>query len=128
MFAQRRHRLWTHWVTLFALVLATLAPSVSRGLAQSHGDASADWGQICSAMNAVDMNGGKPASGHPAGAMPDHCPMCLLRADLAAPPVTPVTLALRADLGHAQPVLFLQAPHTLYAWSAAQARAPPSLV
>jgi hypothetical protein len=128
MFAQRRHRLWTHWVTLFALVLATLAPGVSRGLAHLRGDALADWGQICSAMKAEGTTGGEPAPGQPAGAMPDHCPMCLLRADLAAPPAMPVPVVLRADLGHAQPALFLQASHTLYAWSAAQARAPPALV
>lgn len=128
MFAPRRHHLWTHWVTLFALVLATLAPSVSRGLAHWSGDVSADWGQICSAMNFEGMIGSEPAPRQPAGAMPDHCPMCLLRADLAAPPAMPVAVALRADLGHVQPTLFLQAAHTLYAWSSAPARAPPSLV
>jgi len=128
MFAHRRSRLWTHWVTLFALVLAMLAPGMSRTWAQLQGQASADWGQICSAMNAESMTGGESAPAKPAGAMPDHCPMCLLRADLAAPPPMPVAPAMRTDLGHAQPTLFLQAPHTLYAWSAAQARAPPSWV
>lgn len=115
-------------MTLFALVLATLAPSVSRGLAHLNGDASADWGQVCSAMKAEGTTGGEPAPGQPAGTAHDHCTLCLLRTDLAAPPAMPVALVLRADLGHAQPTLFLQAPHTLYAWSTAQARAPPSLV
>lgn len=128
MLAHRRHRLWTHWVTLFALVLATLVPTVARTWAYALGEASADWGQICSAMETKGMTGSEPATGHPAGAMPEHCTMCLLRADLAGPPAMPMALVLRADLGHAQPTLLLQAPHTLYAWSAAQARAPPSLV
>ena len=82
----------------------------------------------CIAMNFEGMIGSEPAPRQPAGAMPDHCPMCLLRADLAAPPAMPVAVALRADLGHVQPTLFLQAAHTLYAWSSAPARAPPSLV
>lgn len=128
MFGQRRSRFWTHWVTLFALVLATLAPGAARTWAHLQGQASGDWGQVCSAMNAEGMVGNPPASGQPAQAMPDHCTMCLLRADLAGPPAMPVAVALRADLGHAQPTLFLHAPHTLYAWSSAQARAPPSWV
>lgn len=128
MFALRRSRLWAHWVTLFALVLTTLAPGAARTWAHLQGQASTDWGQVCSAMTAEGMSGSQPASGQPAGAMPDHCTMCLLRADLAGPPALPPAIALRADLGHAHPTLFLQAPHTLYAWSAAQARAPPSWV
>lgn len=119
----RRHRRLAAWVTLVALVLATLAPGVARALAFANADALA-LGAVCSADGA-GRDDGRTA---PAGAVHqlfDHCPFCALHTDLAPPApaaAEPATLALR----HATPALFLRAHSPLFAWEPAQARAPPA--
>jgi len=122
----RRHRRIATWISLFVLVLASLAPGVSRALAFAKGDAWA-LGQVCSAT-ASSRTDGAPA---PAGDLMhafEHCPFCALHSDgLVPPPAVPQGLAAPA-LSFALPALFLHAPRPLFAWAPAQARAPPLFV
>jgi len=115
---RRHHHRFAQWLTLLAMVLATLAPGVGRALAQ--GDAS-PWDMVCStgAKATVDASAG----GASAAEAQDSC--CLLRCDLLAPPSS-VELAVPGSLfGTSVPLLFLHAPGPLFAWIAAQPRGPP---
>ena len=106
------------WVLLFTLVVAALAPGVSRALAFAQGHL-APWAVVCSAPGDAP---GAPAHDklHPL----EHCAWCSLHSDQLAPPPVAGVLHLQA-LRHAVPALFLHAPRPLPAWAAAQARAPP---
>lgn len=104
---------------LALLVLAVLAPSVSRILRHLSPDAMfAD--AVCSAT----MPAGKSdAAGDPASML--DCPLCLAQAQPMLP-TTPADLdAVLIALGVALPLLLLRAPSRLFAWATAQPRAPP---
>lgn len=119
----RRHRRLATWVTLLALVLATLAPGIARAVAFAQGEL-APWGQICS-VNDKQGSTNDRAPADSAAQLLDHCPFCTLHSDnLDLPPAAPA-VADAPQLGHALPRLFLQAPRTLHVWASAQARAPP---
>jgi len=97
-----------------------LAPSVSHALS---GDRSANpFTEICTASAA----GTAPAdsSGHAAMRM-EHCALCCLSAQPMGMPPAPVTV-LPVPEGRAfVTTRFLEASRTLFAWTTAQARAPP---
>ena len=121
----RRHRRLTAWIALVAMLAFALVPTVSRALAFANG--SANWAEVCSPQGIkwVSLAEGDeapaPATGHL-----DHCALCGLASDGAAPlPASPAPAAL--PVGSAEiPRLFLQAAHTLHAWCLAQPRAPPA--
>lgn len=118
-----RHRQLATWVTLVALVLATLAPGIARALSFAQGEL-APWGQICSVNDKLtESRSGTPAE--PSAHLLDHCPFCSLHSDTVDLPPAPIAIADAALLGHAVPQLFLEAPRTLHAWASAQPRAPP---
>ncbi|MDT7837066.1 DUF2946 family protein [Aquabacterium sp. OR-4] len=112
----RRHALRAH-IALAMLVLAFAAPTVSRLLHALQAQAS-PWGVVCTVEGAA---GGS----EPGAPSLEHCPVCLLQQAASAPPPAAPMRWLPADLGEVLPPLFLQAPRPLFAWSAAQARAPP---
>ena len=119
----RRHHRFAQWLTLLAMVLATLAPGVARALAFAQGDAS-PWDMVCS--TGAKATADAPAGGASAADAQDSC--CLLRCDLLAPPSS-VELAVPGPLfGTSVPLLFLRAPGPLWAWIAAQPRGPPKAV
>lgn len=102
------------------MLALALMPTVSRALAHA-GDADA-LGQVCSAGGALpaDAPGGDAAH-------LDHCPLCVLQAHAwSLPPALPQPLAALPLGEAAAPRAFLSAPRTLFAWRAAQPRAPPS--
>lgn len=123
MLTARFHRQLATWVTLVALVLATLAPGMARALSFAQGEL-APWGQVCSVNDKLTgKDSGTPAD--PVAHLLDHCPFCSLHSDeLATPPAPPALQGVPA-LAHAVPLLFLQAPRPLHAWATAQPRAPP---
>lgn len=120
------------WVATMAVLLASLAPGISRVLSGLRHQQVA-WVEVCSAQGArwVAVDAGDvvadPAKQKPLAAHGDgHCPFCLLQGhDMAPPPAvfTPNVLAGVDEL----PFLFLHAPTPLHAWSKALARAPPLL-
>ena len=132
-------RRWS-WIALLAMLGIALAPTVSHALA-ANGPAN-PFTEICSvagrlqslpaglAASPVDLAAnpqGSPldgAGGHPM----DHCPLCSGAGGQPALPVTDPAALPVADGADFVAALFAQSPRPLFAWAAAQARAPPSSV
>lgn len=118
------HRRLTGWFAIAVLLMAALAPTLSLALQDRQ---AAPWLAVCTAQGpqrVMALGGGdeQPGAVHAA----DHCPLCNLHTPgLGLPPATTAP-ALADGLAHALPRAFLAAPHTLHAWSRAQARAPPA--
>ncbi|HOB66313.1 MAG TPA: DUF2946 family protein [Ottowia sp.] len=82
------------WLALLVLLLATLAPTVSRTLAAAGGGG---WAQVCTpegvrwvALSDADAReSGVADSQTPASPSLDHCPLCVLMGDRLAPPSPP---------------------------------------
>ena len=120
----------THWLAIFVVWFAALAPTLSQAL---KGPAAAMLDEICSAAGFVVLaaDGAStpaddPGPGHVMGDF-EHCPFCLLQGHASALPSQPPAAAVPAGLRLEAPRLFLQAGHTLHVWASAQARAPPLL-
>jgi len=121
----------TVWIAAFAVLLAALAPSISHAIAAAKGTPGA-WTEICTGtgLKRVQLDG-KDASPHAPGKGDksfhfDDCPFCLGHAvSLGLPPAVPPTLQSAAG-PHFLPPLFYLAPRPLFAWIAAQPRAPPA--
>jgi len=107
-------------VMLFALVVAALAPGVSRALAFAQ-VSLAPWSVVCSVPA-----GASNAPAHEGVHLIEHCAWCSLHADPLAPPPTGSSALRSPALHHAVPALALHAPRPLPAWATAQARAPPA--
>ncbi|MBI1891215.1 MAG: DUF2946 domain-containing protein [Burkholderiales bacterium] len=117
------------WVACCAILLATLAPSISHALAA--GGKSGIWSEICSINGAklVKLSGDNAPSS-PAGKTDgmQHCPFCVTHGgssdfipttSFSLPAVTPIAVF---------PSLFYQAPRPPFVWASAQSRAPPASV
>ena len=108
-------------IAMALLVLAALAPTVSRMLGHMQ-HVSSPWSIVCSAPSA-----GGDLSGDTAQASTEHCPMCLVQVP-GWHTATDWSLWSRLPAAAALlPLLFLWAPRPLFAWAAAQPRAPPAL-
>lgn len=116
------------WLTMLAMVLGALAPTVAHAIVAAKG--GPDWVQVCSASGMVwvqiDDDGahGAGEGGEKSLAdAPRHCPLFNLHGTAGLPPapLQPMALAPRAGQPPApyQPVL------TAAFWPASQSRAPP---
>ncbi|MBW8759933.1 MAG: DUF2946 domain-containing protein [Burkholderiales bacterium] len=119
----RGRRTFSSWIALLAILVVTLAPSVTGMLSASSGQL---WDQVCSATSPVVTT--KSTSGDPSPAAPhafEHCPYCALHADLAPPPDPRQAGAGVAFAFQAVPAAFVHAPRARATWTSAQPRAPP---
>ena len=99
-----------------------LAPSVSYALSGVGG--ASPFAQICSA--APGSTSDTAPAGDGAAAMHlAHCALCCLAAGPLGLPPAPTTMLPAPDGAAHVAARFLDASHTLFAWTAAQARAPP---
>lgn len=125
-------RRFAAWIACFAILLAALAPSISQTVANAKQESGSGWAEICSVAGIrfvqVDDGAADGKSGGKAMQM-EHCAFCSTHAgSVGLPPASPV-LPLRLSSGTAIfPALYYQSPAPLFIWSAAQSRAPPSLV
>ena len=122
--AARHHRRLTAWIALVAMLAFALVPTLSRAMA--FGNGSSTWAEICTpqGMKLVSAVDGDESPAQAGGHL-DHCALCGLATDGAAP-LPAVNASLPLPLGSAEvPRLFLQAATTLHAWRSAQPRAPP---
>jgi hypothetical protein len=120
------HR-WMAWIALWAILLAALAPTVSRYLAATAPRLAAVQMEICvtrpgSPSVVLSTSRSEQPADHQ---VMDHCPLCLMHTDQPGLPPASTTLALASGLSHVVPSLFLHAPAPLHAWATAHARAPP---
>jgi len=117
------------WIACCAVLLAALAPTLSRALTVAQGRAVPSL-EICSVAGGMNMLPVKLLSQEPTPAksamqMGD-CPCCGMHAAvLALPPVAlaPATGAVIAGL---LPVLFYQSATPLFAWTPLLPRGPPA--
>lgn len=127
MQAIRRLFRQTTWLAIFAMLGLALAPTVSHALAAS--GPGNPWAEICSVASGklvVADAAGVPGSQAEAGSHLGHCPLC---GQLGGAPVLPVAEsagALVVDVADFLPALYAQSPSPLFAWAAAQPRAPPA--
>lgn len=129
--ALMRHRLRRLcWIACLAIFGLALVPTLSHAFAHAQGQSV--YTEICTPQGmkriALGDDGSGPLDAAPAAAAShlDHCPLCGLG---SSPPLAPSSAAIRlAPLALSQPVpaLFLHAPRPLFAWAAAQPRAPPA--
>ena len=110
------------WIASIAVLLMSLAPSVSEAIENARGGAPVE---ICSMGGLMRVT---PHPDHPDGSghLLQHCPYCALHAHALAPPPAPITAWARVVLPRDMPVLFLQAAHTAHAWVSARLRGPPA--
>jgi hypothetical protein len=119
----RGRRTLSSWFALVAILVVTLAPSVTGMLSASSGQL---WDQVCSATSPAATKTSTPADGSPAAPHAfEHCPYCALHADLAPPPDPRQAGAAIAVSFRAQPAAFVRAPRASATWASAQPRAPP---
>ncbi|MGE5450291.1 MAG: DUF2946 domain-containing protein [Acidobacteriota bacterium] len=116
---------WTVWLAAWAILLGALAPSMTHWLNQRQASRTLPSAAICTS--------GKHKAASRKGAMPDapgasgHCGFCLPHdGGQGLPPVVALSLP-PLPYGAVEPALFLQAPVRLFAWVAAQPRAPPQV-
>ncbi len=123
------HQRWIIWVTALVVLMAALAPTVSRWLASTQTGPLA-LQEICVSRSAGPSVILLKAKTAPAGdhVLLDHCPLCVLQADQHGLPPTQQAMLPASSLRHEVPALFLHAPRTLAIWAAAQARAPPAVL
>jgi hypothetical protein len=115
----------TSWLAVFAILLAALAPTVSRALAASGWDG---WVEICSSAGPAFVklpDAGKPAQKDGVASHLDNCPFCGNHAAAAGLPPSEVVLPSSAARD-VLPELFYRAPSPLFAWASSQPRAPPA--
>lgn len=122
MLQHHHHRRLAAWVSLVAMLLATLAPGIARALALAQADV-APWGRICS-VGAGDDSGGTPAD--PAAHLLDHCPLCSPHGNSLGLPPARLAVAAAPGLADGVPPLRLHSERAPQAWASAQPRAPPT--
>jgi hypothetical protein len=124
----------TAWIAFFAIMMASLMPTVSRAMAAAATKASSS--QACP-MHHHDMS---PAAGHHDMSMAaahhapspehgalhlDHCPFCVTHAgSFGLPPFPAFAVPVHSGPEAHQAVRF-QSRRVLVAWTTAQPRAPP---
>jgi hypothetical protein len=128
----RRHaQRFTAWIACFAILLASLAPSISHALSTAK-ESTGFFGEICSADSAKfvelgDSLGSKTSNPVQKSLHFEHCPFCSSHADtIGLLPSAGFQLPLLS--GHSlKPTLYYQSPRPLFIWASARSRAPPAL-
>lgn len=111
------------WIALVAMLAFALLPTLSRAMATAGG-----WAEVCTPTGmkwvSVAPDGGAPDA--PMAVSLDHCALCSLATEGAAPlPAAPV-LPLAVAPGSEAPQAWLHAACTAHAWRSAQPRGPPA--
>lgn len=122
----RAHRRLPTWIAALAILLASLAPSLSHALGSAQ---AASWIEICTSQGSkwiaekTDDSPAAPTAGH----VFEHCSLCSMHAPTLGLPPLPALRPLPIE-GHGEfPPAFFAVPRTLYAWVSARPRAPPQL-
>ena len=127
----RTSRVMTSWIAVLAILMATLAPSVSRAFAAKAGS---PWVEVCSSTGATwiltqgndeeQKQAPAPSGTHPL----KHCPSCSPHANaIAVPAVPPGVLVPVSASTRDLPIAFAAAPRMRHAWVSAPPRAPPPI-
>lgn len=124
------HRKLVAWLGILAVLVAALAPSASRALANNRGLPAALMA-LCTAqgIKVVDTGDarGKQAPAEHQRSRLEHCPLCLLQAAGAAPLPATTPIVAPPSGEPVAPAAFLFAARPQFAWGPIRARGPPSL-
>lgn len=117
----RRLSLWL----LCAMLLAALAPTVSRARAWSQGSA-VPWMEVCTTAGAQRTAADTPNDEAPQSGMGmlDHCALCVLASDRLAPPSPDFVWQAQLQAPPLLAQLDLRVPETVLHWTV-HSRAPP---
>ena len=116
------------WIACIAILMAALAPTLSRAFTVASGKAVPSF-EICSVASGMSMLPVKLSTEPPdpaKGAMRMDCPCCSMHAatlDIAPTTLAPATGELITGL---LPLLFYQSATPLFAWTPVQPRGPPA--
>lgn len=126
-------RRFAAWIACFAILLVALAPSISQAVANAKQESGSGWAEICSVAGIrfvqVDDDGAADGKSGGKAMQMEHCAFCSTHAgSVGLPPASPVLPLLVASGTAIFPALYYRSPAPLFIWSAAQSRAPPSLV
>ncbi|CAN5448036.1 DUF2946 domain-containing protein [soil metagenome] len=128
MIVTRSRKAVVAWIACFAVLLATLSPTIALALQR---EAPADWMEVCTAMGtklvAADGTVGDSTPALPGKHLLQHCAYCSLHVTALGMPPMPLSVPALTPFGDAVPELLLVAPRTLFAWATAQPRAPPQV-
>jgi hypothetical protein len=137
MFFYRRMQRFSAWLACVAILMATLAPTISHAVA--HG-VSASFAvakpmagflaEICETSGGVkrmvvgDLQAPSSSTQHDVFHV-EHCPFCSSHSGFLGVP-SRATSGLHLPRGHGvAPLLFYRSPRPLPVWAPAQSRAPP---
>ena len=120
----------TAWIACFAILLAALAPSISHAVAAMKGISYES--EICTSTGVKTSATvtGATSNSQPASQQSlhfEHCPFCSSQFHTPALPPAHMAVAIVPDGSPAHPRLFYQSSRPLFAWAAAQPRAPPAI-
>lgn len=119
----RAHRRGITWLAAWAILAAAFAPMVSRVMAAADPQA---WAEVCTQFGAKRVLLASDDSPQTSPSSPmEHCAYCVAAHHGAALPPSALAAWQPIALQFELPRLFLVAPHPLFAWSPALARAPP---
>jgi len=122
--AVRRFFRQATWLAIFAMLGLALAPTVSHALAAS--GPGNPWAEICSVAGGKVVVADATGSEAEAGSHLGHCPLCGQLGSAPALPMAESSGSFAVDGADFLPALFAQSPSPLFAWAAAQPRAPPA--
>ena len=129
MFTSKARARWVLWMACCAILLAALAPTLSRALTVAQGGAVPSL-EICSVaggMNMVPLKLSLDDSTPSKNAMQmGDCPCCGMHAAVLALPPVSLAPACGALITGLLPVLFYQSATPLFAWTPLQPRGPPA--
>lgn len=129
MFISQGRAVVVLWIACLAILMAALAPTLSRALTVANGQAVPSF-EICSVAGGMNMLPVKLSTEAPDPAkgsmrMGD-CPCCSMHADTLSIPPTSLVLASGELITGLLPVLFYQSATPLFAWTPVQPRGPPA--
>ncbi len=106
------------------MLALALLPTLSHALSAARG--LSNWAEVCTpqGLRLVALDGTAVPDAAPAVHL-EHCPLCALQNAAAAPPPAAAVVLPLVLHGAEVPALFLQAPHTLFAWRSPHPRGPP---
>ena len=129
MFIRQGRAVVVLWIACLAILMAALAPTLSRAFTVASGQAVPSF-EICSVAGGMNMLPVKLSTDTPdpakGGMRMGDCPCCSMHA--ATLDIAPTTLVLASGelITGLLPLLFYQSATPLFAWTPVQPRGPPA--
>jgi hypothetical protein len=128
----KRSSFLVHWTAILAILMSSLAPSISQALApkrfalnQMDFVCTTSGMQLISEQTSVKPAPAQQSNDHQVS-MDDHCPYCALHGNF----VLPLNRGLNFELPQSSNVFtepFYNSPKPLFAWLILPSRAPPTI-